>query len=124
MPGIPRESIEHSLRIQADAKPFKQRLRRFDDERHRAIEEEIAKLLDASFIREVLHPDWLANPVLVPKKNKWRMCVDYTSLNKACLKDPYPLPRIDQITDSIVGSELLYFLDTYSSYDQIQMKRV
>jgi len=59
MLGIPREISEHSLRIQANAKPVKQRLRRFDDERHRAIEEEIAKLLDVSFIREILHLDWL-----------------------------------------------------------------
>ena len=50
------------------------------------------------------------------------MCVDYTSLNKACLKDPYPLPQIDQIIDSTIGSELLYFLDAYSGYHQIQMK--
>jgi hypothetical protein len=57
MPGIPREIAEHSIRIRADAKPVKQRLRRYDDERRRAIEEEIAKLLDAGFIREVLHPD-------------------------------------------------------------------
>jgi hypothetical protein len=93
MPGIPREIAEHSLRIRADTKPVKQRLRQFDDERRKAIEEEIAKLLDADFIREVLHPDWLANPVLVPKKNnKLRMCVDYIymSLNKACPMDPYP----------------------------------
>ena len=96
MLGILREIAEHSLRIWADAKPVKQRLRRFDDKRCRATEEEIAKLLDVGFIREVLHPDWLANPILVPKKNnKWRICVDYTSLNKACPKDPYPLPRID-----------------------------
>jgi len=96
MPGILREIIEHSLRIQADAKPVKQRLRRFDDKQHRAIKEEIAKLLDVGFIREVLHPDWLANLILVPKKNnKWRMCVDYMCLNKACPKDPYPLPYID-----------------------------
>ena len=89
MLGIPREIAEPSLRIWADAKPVKQRLRQFDDERRGAIEEEIAKLLDAGFIREVLHPDWLTNPVLEPKKNnKWRMCVDYTSLNKACPKDP------------------------------------
>jgi hypothetical protein len=93
MLGIPREIAEHSLRIRADTKPVKQRLRQFDDERRKAIEEEIAKLLDVDFIREVLHPDWLANPILVPKKNnKWRMCVDYiyTSLNKACPMDPYP----------------------------------
>jgi hypothetical protein len=78
MSGIPREIAEHSLRIRADTKPVKQCLRQFDDERCKAIEEEIAKLLDVDFIREVLHLDWLANPVLVPKKNnKWRMCVDY-----------------------------------------------
>jgi hypothetical protein len=52
----------------------------------------------AGFIKEVFHPEWLANPVLVRKKGgKWRMCVDYTGLNKACPKVPYPLPRIDQI---------------------------
>ena len=68
----------------------------FNNERHRAISEEIAKLLAARFIRELYHSDWLANPVLVKKKiEKWRMCVDYTSLNKACLKDHFPLPRID-----------------------------
>jgi hypothetical protein len=55
MLGILREIIEHSLRIRANVKPIKQRLRQFDDERRRAIEEEIAKLLDAGFIREVLH---------------------------------------------------------------------
>jgi len=76
-------------------------LRWFDNERRRAIDEEIAKLIDVGFIREVLHPDWLANLVLVPKKNNmWRVCVDYMSLNKACPKDPYPLPYIDQIIDS------------------------
>ena len=95
MPGILREIAEHSLRIWADTKLVKQRLRWFDDERHMAIQEEIAKLLDVGFIREVLHLDWLANPILVPNKNKWRMCVDYTSHNKACPKDPYHLPHID-----------------------------
>ena len=96
MPGIPREVTEHALRLIPGSKPAKQRLRRFDDERRRAIGEEIAKLLAARFIREVFHSDWLANPVLVKKKTgKWRMCIDYTSLNKACPKDHFPLPRID-----------------------------
>ena len=91
-----REIAEHSLRIWANTKPVKQCLRRFDDERRKAIEEEIAKLLDAGFIKVVLHLDWLVNPILVPKKNnKWRMCVNYTSLNKACPKDPYPLSCIE-----------------------------
>ena len=77
-------------------KPAKQRLRRFDDERRMDIGEEITKLLAAGFIKEVYHSDWLANPVLVKKKTrKWRMCVDYTGLNKACPKDHFPLPCID-----------------------------
>ena len=101
MPGIPWEVAEHALRLIPGSKPAKQRLRHFDDERRRAIGEEMAKLLAAGFIREVFHSDWLANPVLVRKKTgKWRMCIDYTRLNKACPKDHFPLPRIDQIIDS------------------------
>jgi hypothetical protein len=80
----------------------KQHLRCFDEEKRRAIGEEVHKLMATRFIKEVFHPEWLANPVLVRKKGgKWRMCVDYTELNKACPKVPYPLPRIDQIVDCI-----------------------
>ena len=114
MPSIPWEVAEPALRLVPGSKPAKQRLRRFDDERRRAIGEEIAKLLAAGFIREVFHSDWLANPVLVKKKTgKWRMCIDYTSLNKACPKDHFPLPCIDQIIDSTLGCEILSFLDAY-----------
>ena len=96
MPGIPRKDAEHALRLILGSKPTKQRLRHFDDEMHRAIGEEITELVAAGFIREVFHSDWLANPILVKKKTeKWRMCIDYTSLNKACPKDHFPLPRID-----------------------------
>jgi hypothetical protein len=87
MPGIPREVAEHSLDILPHSRVVQQRLRRFDEERHRAIGVELRKLLEAGFIKEVFHPTWLANPVLVKKRNgKWRMCVDYTSLNKHVLK--------------------------------------
>ena len=87
----------HALHLIPGSKPAKQRLRCFDDERHRAIGEEITKLWAAGFIREVFHYDWLANPILVKKKTrKWRMCVDYTGLNKACPKDHFPLPRCRQ----------------------------
>jgi hypothetical protein len=123
MPGILREVAEHSLDILPHSRPVQQRLRRFDKERRRAIGVELRKLLEARFIKEVFHPTWLAYPVLVEKKNgKWRMCVDYTSLNKACPKVPFPLPRIDQIVDSTAGCELLCFLDAYSGYHQIKMK--
>jgi hypothetical protein len=123
MPGIPRKVAEHSLDILPHSHAVQQRLRRFDEERRRAIGAELRKLLEAGFIKEVFHPTWLANPVLVKKKNgKWRMCVDYTNLNKACPKVPFPLPRIDQIVDSTAGCELLCFLDTYSGYHQIKMR--
>jgi hypothetical protein len=123
MPGIPREVAEHSLDILPHSCAVQQWLRRFDEERRRAIGVELRKLLEAGFIKEVFHPTWLVNPVLVKKKNgKWRMCVDYTSLNKACPKVPFPLPRIDQIVDSTTGCKLLCFLDAYSRYHQIKMK--
>jgi hypothetical protein len=96
MKEIPREVAEHKLNIKPGSKLVKQCLRRFNNDKCKAIGEEILKLLSAGFFRKVYHPKWLANPVLVKKKNKkWRMCVDYTSLNKACPKDPFPLPRID-----------------------------
>jgi hypothetical protein len=80
-------------------------------------------LLDVSFIKEVYHPNWLTNAILVPKKNKeWRICVDYTDLNKACKKDPFGLPWIDKVVDSTVGCSLLSFLDCYSGYHQIPLK--
>ena len=90
MPGIPREVAEHELCILPGSKPVQQRLHRFDNERRRAIGEEITKLLATGFIKEVYHSDRLSNPVLVKKKNgQWRMCVDYTSLNKACPQMPF-----------------------------------
>jgi hypothetical protein len=86
---------------------------------------ELACLVAAGFIREVLHPEWLANPVLVLKKNKldWRMCVDYTDRNKHCPKDPFGLPRIDQVVDSTARCSVLSFLDCYSGYHQISLTK-
>jgi hypothetical protein len=124
MTGVPRELTEHALQIISGSKPVRQAMRRFRDEKYSAIAKKISKLLKAGFIKEVIHTKWVANPVLVPKKNTkvLRMCVDYTSLNKACPKDPFPLPRIDQVIDSMAGSELLCFLDAYSVYHQVKMK--
>ena len=73
-------------------------------------------------IREVYYPDWLTNVILVKKANeKWRMCVDFTDLNKACPKDSFPLPRIDQLVDSTAGHKLLTFMDAFSRYNRIKM---
>jgi hypothetical protein len=123
MPGVPRNLIEHALNVDPKATPKRQHLRRFADDRQDAIKKELTKLLAAGFIREVFHPEWLANPVLVRKTtNKWRMCVDYTDLNKHCPKDPFGLPQIDQVIDSTTGYDLLCFLDCYSGYHQIAIK--
>ena len=73
------------------------------------------------FIQEVYYPNWLANVILVKRANgKWRMCVDFIDLNKACPKDSFPLARINQIVDSIVGHKLLMFMDAFSGYNQIK----
>src|SRR4051812_12664308 len=122
MPGVPRELVEHKLHIRPGSKPVKQPLSFFSEDKRRAIGEEIAKLQAAGFIMEVFYPEWLANPVLVMKKNDtWRMCIDYTCLNKACPKDLFALPRIDQVIDSTAGCELLSFLDATASYHQIKL---
>ena len=124
MPGIPREFAEHALNVYPDARPVKQPTRRYSEPKRKAIGEEINRLLEAGFIREIKQSTWVANPVLVPKKNTTtlRMCVDYTSLNKHCPKDHFPLPRIDQIVNATTGCERLSFLDAYSGYNQIKMK--
>jgi hypothetical protein len=93
MPGIPREVIEHHLKIYPDDRPVLQKPLKQSIKRQNFIHEEVRKLLLAGFIEEVYQPVWLANPVVVPQANgKLRVCIDYTNLNKACSKDPYPLP--------------------------------
>jgi hypothetical protein len=124
MLGVPKNLFEHSLNVDPKATSKQQHLRHFVNDRRDAIKKELAKLLTAGFIREVFHPEWLANPVLVRKKNsnEWRMCVDYTDLNKHCPKDPFGLPQIDQVIDSTAGCDLLCFLDCSSGYHQIAIK--
>jgi hypothetical protein len=118
MSGVPRELAEHKLKVYHQARLIRQKLHRFTPDKREAIRAELARLVSTGFIREVLHLEWLANHVLVLKKNKidWRMCVDYTNLNKHCLKDPFGLPRIDQVVDLTAGCSMLSFLDCYSGY--------
>ena len=124
MPGVPKELIEHAPKVDPTATLKKQRLRRFSPDKREAIKKEMAKLLAAGFIKEVYLPEWLANPILIQKKNnnKWQMCVDYIDLNKHYPKDPFGLPRINQVIDSTIGCVLLSFLDCYSGYHQIALK--
>jgi putative transposase len=110
------ELVEHALNVDPKARPVKQPLRRFDKPKRKAIAAELHRLENVGFIREIKTSTWVSNPVIVPKKNTdvCRVCVDYTSLNKHCPKDPFPLPHIDQIIDSTVGCARLSFLDAYS----------
>jgi hypothetical protein len=95
MPEIPREVIEHKLGIVPAFQPIKQKERRYTPERHKAIQLEVNKLLEARFIGPIDYLNWLANPILIEKSDgTWRMCIDYTSLNKAYPKYEYPLSRI------------------------------
>jgi hypothetical protein len=110
------------LNVDPKAKPVKQKLWRFRKNKKEAIRVEVTWLLAAGFIKEVYYPDWLANPVLICKKNnEWRMCIDYIDLNKHCPKDPFGLPRIDEVVDSTASCKLLSFLNCYSSDHQIAL---
>ena len=122
MPRIPANIIQHRLKVDPEKKPVQQRRRVFALERNKAVMDEVNKLLIANFIRELHYLEWLANVVMVKKANgKWRMCVDFTDLNQACLKDSFPLPKIDQLVDSTAGHKLLTFMDAFCGYNQILM---
>ncbi|CAL8116974.1 unnamed protein product [Prunus armeniaca] len=96
--------------------------RAYDLERYEAMKAKVDKLSTIGFIKEVDYPTWLANVVMVRKPRKgWRMSVDYTNLNRACPKDSFPLPRIDQLVDATAGHALLSFMDAYLRYNQIFM---
>ena len=84
------------------------------------IRDEVTKFKRGGAIKEVFYPKLLANIVVVKKKSgKWRVCVDFTDLNKACPKDPFPMPRIDQLVDATAGHPRMSFLDAFQGYHQI-----
>ena len=113
-PGLNPEFICHHLNVDPSATPKKQPPRRPSNEHVEAIKSEVIKLKQAGAIKEIFYPQWLANTVVVKKKTgKWRVCVDFTDLNKACPKDPFPMPRIDQLVDATVGHPRISFLDAF-----------
>jgi len=122
MIGIPPKVSMHKLSLDPNIPPVRHKKRHIVEARNKFVKEEVTRLLDIGSIREVKYPDWLANVVVVPKKNnKFRMCIDYKDLNKACPKDSFPLPNTDQMIDATTEHELMHFLDAYSRYNQIKM---
>ena len=94
--------------------PRKPPLGRPSKEHAKAMREEVAKLKQAGAIKEAFYPEWLANTIVVKKKSgKWRVCVDFMDLNKACPKDPFSMPKIDQLVDATVGHPWMSFLDAF-----------
>ena len=102
--------------------PKRQPPRRPSKEHVEAVKSEVTKLKQAGAIQEVFYPQWLANTVVVKKKTgKWQVCVDFTDLNRVCPKDPFPMPRIDQLVDATVGHPWMSFLDSFQGYHQIPL---
>ena len=102
--------------------PKKQLPRCPSKENAEVVREKVAKLKQVRAIKEVFYPEWLANTVVVKKKSgKWRVCVDFMDLNKTCPKDPFPMPKIDQLVDATVGHPRMSFLDVFQGYHQIPL---
>jgi len=123
MSGIdPWLMMSHKLSVSKEARSIAQKKRRMGEGKRVAAASEVQKMLEAGFTKEIHYTTWLANVVSVKKSNEqWRMCIDYTALNKACSKDAYPLPSIDRLVDEAAGNIVLSFLDAFSGYNQIPM---
>ena len=120
VPGIDPNVACHQLTVDPSVSVVAQRRRKQSPEKSEAAEKVVKDLLEANFIFEAKYTTWLSNVVLVKKSNgKWRLCVDYTDLNRAFPKDAYPLPNIDKLVDNSSGYRLLSFMDAYSGYNQI-----
>ena len=96
VPRVDLEFIVHKLNVNPSFPPKKQKSKRSAKEHVEAVRLEVQRLRKAGAIREASFLEWLANIVVVKKKNgKWRICIDFTNLNRACPKDSFPMPKID-----------------------------
>ena len=121
-PGVDPNFICYHLDVNPFVTPKKQTPRHSSKDHSEAVKEEVMKVKQAGAIKEVFYPEWLANTVVVKKKSgKWRVCVDFIDLNKACPKDPLPLPWIDQLVDVTVDHPRMSFLDAFQGYHQIPL---
>ncbi|XP_021752865.1 uncharacterized protein LOC110718341 [Chenopodium quinoa] len=122
MPGVDRSIAEHRIPLYPDSKPKQQKLRRMKLEVSLKVKEEIQKQLEANFIKPIKHPEWLANVVVVPKKDgRVRVCIDFRDLNSASPKDYFPLPHIDVLVHNTTGHAMFSFMDGFSGYNQVLM---
>ena len=121
-PRVDLSFICHHLNVNQSVTPKKQPPRCLSKEHANAVKDEVTKLKKAGTIKEVFYPELLANTIVVKKKSgKWQVCVDFTNLNKACPKDSFPIPRIDQLMDATIGRPWMSFLDAFQGYHQIPL---
>ena len=121
-PGLDPKFICHHLNVNPSVTPKRQPPQRPSKEHVEAVKSEVIKLKQTRAIKEVFYSQWLANIVVVKKKTgKWRVCMDITDLNRACPKDPFLMPRIDQLVDATVGHPRMSFLDAFQGYHQIPL---
>ena len=120
--GMDPEFIVHKLNVDPSFPPKKQKSRRSAKEHVEVVRSEVRRLREAGVIREAFFREWLASTVVVKKKNdKLRVCVDFTYLNRACPKDPFSMPKIDQLVDATYGHSRMSFLDAFQGYHQIAL---
>ena len=120
--GVDPEFICHNLKVNPLIPPRKQPPWRLSKEHAKVVREEVSKLKQVGAIKEVFYPEWLVNIVEVKKKSwKWRVCVDFTDLNKVCPKNLFLMPKIDQLIDATVGHPRMSFLDAFQGYHQIPL---
>ena len=112
--GLDPKFICHHLNVNPSVTPKRQPPWRPSKEHVEVVKSEVTKLKQAGAIKEIFYPQWLTNIVVVKKKTrKWRVCVDFTDLNRACPKDPFPMPRIDQLVDAMAGHPRMSFLNAF-----------
>lgn len=122
MPGLDLELVMHNLVVRPDVKLVKQKLHKMHPQVVLLVKVELQKILDVEFIKPIDYPKWLSNIVPISKLvGGIRICIDFRDLNKACLKDDFPLTNIDMIVDLIVRYEILSLMNGFSGYNQIRI---
>ena len=113
-PEVDPNFICHHLNVDPSFTPRKQPHRCSSKEHSDVVKDEVIKLKQARAIKEVFYPKWLANTMVMKKKSgKWRVYIDFTDLNKAYPKDPFPMPRINQLVNATIGHPRISFLDAF-----------
>ena len=113
-PEVDLDFIVHKLHVDPLFPSKKQKPRRLVKEHVEAVRQEVKRLKEVGAIKEIFFSEWLANIMVVKKKNgKWRVCIDFIDLNRACLKDPFPMLKIDQLIDAMYGHPRMSFLNAF-----------